>query len=360
MPSCVFCHEPLKRKMLLGFRFCPDCDVAVRDETDMPLTVPFQYDREWVRQQKSSRHHFLRARHAVKAVQTLADVTTILDVGCGTGILVDLLSRKGFQADGVDSSTEAIDYANEAKQGRFFLTPADHLHFEGGREYDLVIAAHLIEHLREPAAFFGELNGHLRPGGYIYLETPNISSYSARSLWRNKCGGMAGGFDHRILYSPRSLARLLRENGYEVIRVDTWSYPPAILRHFVSNVCRFLIGRLPGRKGSGTPGPKAIAAQAAAEKTGQNRSITRRIRRFVESLCTSWPMAALLFLPNRISELNERGIQVAIIAARTSAPDADRTAGISPTPPPTSDVPGSTTGTCPASEPAQHDRRVSP
>lgn len=87
--------------------------------------------------------------------------------------------------------------------------------------FELVVASHLIEHLRNPIAAFEEFVRVCKPNGHIYIETP--SDRSAQISIRN--AGMAGFYNfwddptHQRPWSPRSIFRLIM--GCNCLPVET-------------------------------------------------------------------------------------------------------------------------------------------
>ena len=232
--NCPFCKKPLKAKLIADFYFCNECEVAVRNERDMPSSGANIYDRGWVGSQESARANFVRASYALKQIKNLQGIRTVLDVGCGTGILVDTLNRSGYIADGIDSSVEAIKFAKSNKKGNFYLSSLER--FNGKHKYDLITATQLIEHLRRPENFLTTIKKVLKAGGYLYIETPNLYSWSKKSIWRRRIGGMFYGTDHRICYTAKSLTRLLQDNNFDVYKIFTKTYSPTIFTEIIKTL----------------------------------------------------------------------------------------------------------------------------
>jgi SAM-dependent methyltransferase len=156
----------------------------------------------------------------------------VLDVGC-LGFAVHALGARVGRGDlrhaGVDySEPDAVpsgfDYrpANLNKQTLPF--PDDY--------FDLVVASHVIEHLDDPVAFFGDCARVCRPGGKIYVACP-----SERALWlpgfpfqHDKFYSLSFFDDPthaRRPFSAQSLYRLARYWGCEVVEADyqyEWKY----------------------------------------------------------------------------------------------------------------------------------------
>ncbi|MBE9591884.1 MAG: methyltransferase domain-containing protein, partial [Proteobacteria bacterium] len=120
--NCPFCKRPVKTKLIADFYFCDVCEIAVRNERDMPQLGINIYDTDWVGSQENAKANLVRASYALKHVRKLYGIMTVLDVGCGTGILVNTLNRNGYIADGIDTSAEAIEFAKTTKRGNFYCS----------------------------------------------------------------------------------------------------------------------------------------------------------------------------------------------------------------------------------------------
>lgn len=104
----------------------------------------------------------------------------VLDVGCGSGRMLDVLRDAGFEATGLERSTAAAN-ACTARGHRVLAGDAlvllRRLHEERER-YDAVLLLHVIEHV-EPAVcseWFAAAHKVLQPGGVLVVVTPNVKS----------------------------------------------------------------------------------------------------------------------------------------------------------------------------------------
>lgn len=98
----------------------------------------------------------------------------ILDFGCGGGEYLKRMRRLGNQVTGVDFDPASLDLARRSGLDVMFPEDLDAAAHDGS--FDLVTLAHVIEHVQDPVALLRRLRRCLRPGGRLYLETPNAEA----------------------------------------------------------------------------------------------------------------------------------------------------------------------------------------
>ncbi|MFH8612394.1 methyltransferase domain-containing protein [Streptomyces sp. NPDC018029] len=95
----------------------------------------------------------------------------VLDLGCGTGSLALLAADRGHRVTAVDLSPAMVERAREKLVGRgaeVLVGDADHPPVEG-RQFDVVLARHILWMLPDPEATLRRWRGLLRPGGRLIL-----------------------------------------------------------------------------------------------------------------------------------------------------------------------------------------------
>ena len=131
----------------------------------------------------------------------------ILDVGCGTGANLLMLSQYG-EAEGVDISEDALAFCRARGLDRVKLGAAEELPYEDGT-FDLVTALDVVEHMDDDVAGLKEMRRVLRPGGRVLLFVPTFMF-----LW----GLQDDVSHHRRRYRLPELRRALEQAGFEVER----------------------------------------------------------------------------------------------------------------------------------------------
>ena len=138
----------------------------------------------------------------------------LLDMGANCGFFVRHASER-FQATGVEPSAAAVAWGRahlhvDLQVGAIDVNDAAFV----GR-CDAVTMFDVLEHLEDPRTALARCRSYLRPGGYLFITTPDSGSLVARLL-----GSRWYYIDvvqHLALFSTANLSRLLAETGFDVI-----------------------------------------------------------------------------------------------------------------------------------------------
>lgn len=103
---------------------------------------------------------------------------TLLDIGCGGGLLSEPMRRLGFDVTAVDASERNIGAASAhaAEQGLtidFRASTAEALEAEGAGPFDVILNMEVIEHVADPGEFLRTCGRLLAPGGLMVVATLN-------------------------------------------------------------------------------------------------------------------------------------------------------------------------------------------
>ena len=103
---------------------------------------------------------------------------SLLDIGCGGGLLSEPMCRLGFEVTGVDASERNIGTAkaHAARQElpiNYICSTAETLLEEGDKVFDVILNMEVIEHVADPGQFLRDCSRLLRPGGLMIVASLN-------------------------------------------------------------------------------------------------------------------------------------------------------------------------------------------
>jgi SAM-dependent methyltransferase len=143
----------------------------------------------------------------------------LLEVGCGSGAVLEILRDAGWQAEGVD-----FDPAAAATARRRGLTvhvgSLDAQNLPAGR-FDAIVMRHVIEHIHDPRGLLRECRRLLRSDGTLALLTPNADGLGHRTFRSDAF--YVDPPRHLHLFNPRNLRRMVEEAGFSVRCLETHS-----------------------------------------------------------------------------------------------------------------------------------------
>jgi 2-polyprenyl-3-methyl-5-hydroxy-6-metoxy-1,4-benzoquinol methylase len=136
----------------------------------------------------------------------------LLDVGCGNGDLLQRAQSLGWKVEGFDFDPKAVAAAQAA--GLKVRLGSIQLYSNTREAFDVVTCNHVIEHVHEPRQLLAAMHRVLKPGGRLWIETPNIGSIG-HALFGSSWRGLETP-RHLALFNHQSLVRMLGDSGFSV------------------------------------------------------------------------------------------------------------------------------------------------
>jgi SAM-dependent methyltransferase len=143
-----------------------------------------------------------------------------MDMGFGEGGVLRLAERAGWACSGVERSPRALAFGRE--RGWTVADSADD--FPAG-VFDVVTMIELIEHVPQPDGFFAAAARLLRPGGVLYVTTPNARSLNARVL--GTVWSVVSPPEHLTIWAAAGARAALERSGFRVERIRTTGLNPS-------------------------------------------------------------------------------------------------------------------------------------
>lgn len=161
----------------------------------------------------------LGVRRKRKALAALRRHGTLLDIGCGTGRFLSEMQRHGgWSLFGLEPNRFAADYVRQTLNipvvnGVF---PSDSAEI-ANQTFDIITMWNVLEHLEQPRLAVRAVAKQLAPRGWFVFSVPNLESVDA-----TLAGPHWVGWDlprHLYIFPRRTLANMLREEGFRVARM---------------------------------------------------------------------------------------------------------------------------------------------
>jgi 2-polyprenyl-3-methyl-5-hydroxy-6-metoxy-1,4-benzoquinol methylase len=238
--ECFFCgskdsHEAAIRKDGLVIKECSNCGLAFVDPRPSPVQLAQYYDSGYFNGAKDFFHGKDYCLERDKSIRTGAvtgyqeivanfDVAgkTVLDVGCASGALLCLLrGRKAKEVVGIDTAEYPVSFGVKQYGLDLRLVALERAGLPDAY-FDLITLIDVIEHVENLKAFLTELRRVLKPGGSIFIITPNYQAYQlARAKWI--C--LYKDFEHLQYLTRKSLGVVCNEHNLHLVKCWTDSLP---------------------------------------------------------------------------------------------------------------------------------------
>jgi 2-polyprenyl-6-hydroxyphenyl methylase / 3-demethylubiquinone-9 3-methyltransferase len=160
---------------------------------------------------------------------------TVVDVGCGGGILSEAMAARGAQVTGIDLAEKPLQVARlhlfeSGLEVEYLKVSAEELAVQRPEHYDVVTCMEMLEHVPDPASVVAACARMVKPGGWLFFATINRNpksylyaivgaEYLLRLLPR-------GTHDYARFIKPSELGTMCREAGLEVAGVIGMTYNP--------------------------------------------------------------------------------------------------------------------------------------
>jgi SAM-dependent methyltransferase len=154
---------------------------------------------------------------------------SILDVGCGDGLLFDRLMEFG-EVEGIETSREIVDPANPQFQ-KIHIGPFDDS-FRPGKQYSLILLLDVLEHIPDPGDALRRCESLLKPGGSLVITVPAFNV-----VWTNH-----DVLNHHMTrYRRATLFPLLQTAGFKIEESAywfQWAFPVKLAQRFTEKLFR--------------------------------------------------------------------------------------------------------------------------
>lgn len=163
---------------------------------------------------------FAIADYKINELLPLVTGNKILDIGCGSGSLVNVLTSRGFEAVGIDIIPQFIAFARNNYQGKFLVADANQLPFES-KTFDTVFVRNVLEHLDNDLKALKEA---LRVGKKVVVIVPHSTPDDL--IKRGLIFSHYQDKSHLRTYTKKSLTDLINQTKSKIVDIVPSEYLP--------------------------------------------------------------------------------------------------------------------------------------
>lgn len=157
----------------------------------------------------------------------------LLDIGCATGVFLDMARKEGFNVSGVELSEYAAKYAKEKFNLNVFNGKLEESKFKKGA-FDVITMWDFIEHVTDPGSILSKAKELLKEDGIIVIQTTNDDCFMCRMadfIYKlsngliSKPASLVHPIHHVTHFSKKTLLRMLSKAGLRPVHVEYSEIP---------------------------------------------------------------------------------------------------------------------------------------
>ena len=198
-----------------GFLFCPTMG-SVLDQYEQMTDTTYEDTRS---------QRALQAKEILKVIRAHKTEGKLLDIGAGSGILVEQALHLSYSAAGIEPSIALSHTAQQLDLPvRTGTLPQPEFH---GR-FDIVTLVDVIEHVDAPLALLREASACMNSDAICIIVTPDVNSLAARLMggkwWHYRLA-------HISYFNQKTLTKLLSRAGFDIVSTcrPGWYFPASYL-----------------------------------------------------------------------------------------------------------------------------------
>lgn len=219
--KCIVCNSEnlseIYQNSNLGFLKCLDCDVLFKKDMPSISELTKIYNDFYIKDNNElvsvsmETNKRVLTNYAKYIFDTIEETGSLLDVGCGTGILLSELAVLNG-----DINLEGLEFDDNARSVASKSFKIYENFNDINVQYDAISMIEVIEHITDPVDFMTSTYRNLKDNGTLFITTPNINSLKSR-VEKERYSEINKPF-HLVLFSECSLRCLLLNSGFRDIQ----------------------------------------------------------------------------------------------------------------------------------------------
>ena len=227
-PSCPCCNSPspyLLSYATVDYFHCGSCDLIfrLRSKEDGEECIR-HYREDYFRTSSADQLNVRRAalfKGVIDCIEKTKKPGSLLDVGCGRGLFLQIARRRGWSVTGIDLSADSIREAEKFLEGRVFCATLNSL--AADQSYDVVTLINVLDHMLDIRKEIFCIRAALKDGGLLYLRFPNGLFHSSLLRLADRMH-LADVMQRLVVFheyalTPKFTRRLLEEAGFSEVSI---------------------------------------------------------------------------------------------------------------------------------------------
>jgi len=229
MEICLVCRK--KQRFIFSYQNflyyrCGNCQLVSTYPLPTTKTIKNYYENKFKKENyelsnKYSKRHKLVYTKYVKILKArlrdknqMLEGKKVLDVGCFTGEFLETLQKENADVYGLELQDTAARIANNKLPGKVLKKDVMNYNFPQ-KKYDVITLLGVVEHVANPMKLLRKSFQLLKKGGTLMIQTPNSSSFLARTM--GKSWPPYSPIEHIHIFSRKSLNHALKKCGFQSI-----------------------------------------------------------------------------------------------------------------------------------------------
>lgn len=218
--NCIICDSD-KLTALQGYEKahlcqCGSCDLVFSRKTPTNEELN-EYYKNYGTNSYLSPLTIKRYNELLDAFEPFRKTNKILDIGCGVGYFLIEAKKRGWEVYGTELSLESANICLE-KGINIEKGTLNAKNYEP-ELFDVMTSFEVIEHINNPRLELKNFNKILRPGGLVYVTTPNFNSMLRYRL--KAAYNIITYPEHLTYYTPKTLQTIFELSGFKKLKILT-------------------------------------------------------------------------------------------------------------------------------------------